>query len=191
MPTKKEKQPLSVTHPELAKEADGWDATKVFAHIGTGKKFRWKCSKGHSYEATLGNRVQHDSGCPYCSGHKVLPGFNDLTTTHPKLAQTADGWDPKTVSAGSHKKVNWICSTGHSFSAIVKSRVRNVDAGCPVCVNKKVLPGFNDLATTHPMIAKDADGWDPKTVVSGSNLSYFSQSILLSSGNNCLIGNIL
>jgi hypothetical protein len=169
VPSKKEKLPLSVTHPELAKEADGWDATEVFAHIGTGKKFRWKCSKGHRYEATLGNRVQHDSGCPYCSGHKVLSGFNDLATTHPKLAQTADGWDPKTVSAGSHKKVNWICSKGHSFSAIVKSRVRNVDGGCPVCDNKKVLPGFNDLATTHPMIAKDADGWDPRTFVSGSN----------------------
>lgn len=25
MPGKKEKQPLSVTHPELAMEADGWD----------------------------------------------------------------------------------------------------------------------------------------------------------------------
>ena len=25
MPGKKEKQPLSVTHPELAKEADGWN----------------------------------------------------------------------------------------------------------------------------------------------------------------------
>jgi len=25
VPTKKEKLPLSVTHPELAKEADGWD----------------------------------------------------------------------------------------------------------------------------------------------------------------------
>ena len=25
MPTKKEKQPLSVTHPDLAKEVDGWE----------------------------------------------------------------------------------------------------------------------------------------------------------------------
>lgn len=28
----------------------------------------------------------------------------------------------------------------------------------------KVLRGFNDLATTHPEIAKEADGWDPTTV---------------------------
>jgi hypothetical protein len=169
VPTMKEKQPLSVTHPELAKEADGWDPSQVFANIGTGKKMHWKCIKGHRYEATLGNRVRQKSGCPYCSGHKVLSGFNDLATTHPKLAQTAGGWDPKTLSAGSHKRVDWVCTKGHSFSAIVKSRIRNIDGGCPICDNKKVLPGFNDLATTHPLIAKEADGWDPKTLVAGSN----------------------
>jgi hypothetical protein len=172
-PEKKEPtKPLSVTHPKLANEADGWDPTKVFAHIGTGKKLNWKCIKGHRYAATLANRVNQKSGCPYCSGHKVLSGFNDLATTHPKLAQQADGWDPKTVSAGSHKKVNWFCVKGHPFSAIVKSRIRNTDGGCPICDNKKVLSGFNDLATTHPQIAKEADGWDPKTIVSGSNKKF-------------------
>jgi len=169
VPTKKVKQPLSVTHPDLAKSADGWDPTEVFAQIGTGRKFKWKCLEGHRYLATLGNRVLHKSGCPYCSGHKVLAGFNDLATTHPKIAKSADGWDPKTVSAGSHKKVNWVCNIGHSYAAIVKSRIRNVDGGCPICANKKVLAGFNDLATTHPLIAKEADGWDPKKVVAGSN----------------------
>lgn len=36
VPTKKEKQPLSVTHPELAKEADGWDTSEILA--GSHKK---------------------------------------------------------------------------------------------------------------------------------------------------------
>jgi len=166
------KKPLSKTHPKLAKEAYGWDSTQVFARIGTGRKLQWICRKGHKYQATLGNRVNHNSGCPYCSGHKVLPGFNDLATTHPLIAKKADGWDPREVSAGSHKKVNWVCIQGHSFSAIVKSRIRNPDGGCPFCDNKKVLPGFNDLATTHPLIAKEADGWDPRTTVSGSNKKF-------------------
>ncbi len=51
MPTKKEKQPLSVTHPELAKEANGWDpATLTF---GSGKKMSWKCPKGHVYQTSV------------------------------------------------------------------------------------------------------------------------------------------
>ncbi len=49
MPTKKEKQPLSVTHPELAKEADGWDPGKVTSGMHLPKK--WKCNKGHIWEA--------------------------------------------------------------------------------------------------------------------------------------------
>jgi hypothetical protein len=32
-----------------------------------------------------------------------------------------------------------------------------------------VLKGFNDLSTTHPEIAAQAVGWDPSTVIAGSN----------------------
>ena len=41
-PSKKEKLPLSVTHPELAKEADGWDPSEF--SYGSDKKVNWKCS---------------------------------------------------------------------------------------------------------------------------------------------------
>ena len=33
-----------------------------------------------------------DSGCPYCSGRKVLAGYNDLATTHPGIAAM---WHPR------------------------------------------------------------------------------------------------
>jgi len=36
--------------------------------------------------------------------------------------------------------------------------------GCPYCSNSLVLAGFNDLATTHPIIASEAVGWDPAQV---------------------------
>ena len=35
VPSKKEKQPLSVTHPELAKESDGWDPAEITAERPT------------------------------------------------------------------------------------------------------------------------------------------------------------
>ena len=54
MPTKKEKQPLSVTHPELAKEADGWDPSLVAA--GSHSKLNWKCNKGHIWLAAVQDR---------------------------------------------------------------------------------------------------------------------------------------
>jgi hypothetical protein len=44
MPGKKVKQPLSVTHPELAKEAVGWDPIEISA--GSNKKLEWVCKLG-------------------------------------------------------------------------------------------------------------------------------------------------
>jgi hypothetical protein len=38
---------------------------------------------------------------------------------------------------------------------------------CPTCKGRTVLAGFNDLATTHPELASQVDGWDPATVSKG------------------------
>jgi Zn finger protein HypA/HybF involved in hydrogenase expression len=155
---------LATTNPELAEEADGWDPTTLTS--GSNKKVGWRCEKGHTWIALLASRsVGH--GCPVCSGHQVQVGYNDLATTNPELAAQADGWDPTTVSAGSHKKVGWRCEMGHKWTVSVSDR--SVGHGCPMCSNKQVLAGYNDLATTNPELAAQADGWDPTTLTSGSN----------------------
>jgi hypothetical protein len=41
-------------------------------------------------------------------------------------------------------------------------------SGCPYCAHQKVLAGFNDLATMFPEVAKEAYGWNPATVMPGS-----------------------
>jgi hypothetical protein len=69
--------------------------------------------------------------------------------------------------AGNRKKVSWQCDLGHIWNASTASRTR-LSSGCPVCANLQVLKGFNDLATTHPEIAKEAFLWDPSEVVAGS-----------------------
>lgn len=165
VPGKKEKLLLSVTHPELAKEANGWDPSKpVISNVA---KVGWKCQYGHSYQSTISGRIQRNRGCPYCAGQKVLPGFNDFASSNPEAALETNGWDPSTISRNSSRKMSWRCSNGHVFEAFVYARARG-DA-CPVCSGRKVLSGFNDLRTTHPEIADQADGWDPSTVTRGSN----------------------
>jgi len=73
VPTKKEKQPLSVTHPGLAKEADGWDPSQFTS--GSNKKFGWICEIGHRWEAVIASRADLSRNCPYCSNKKILNGF--------------------------------------------------------------------------------------------------------------------
>jgi hypothetical protein len=155
---------LATKRPEIAKEAYGWDPSTV-TEGSTSKKQDWKCSEGHIYKAAVANRSR-GQGCPYCAFQKVLPGFNDLATTHPHLVAFVDGWDASSVIAGTDKKLTWKCELGHywkrSGTAMVGSK------GCPVCNGQQVLAGFNDLATMFPEIAKEAHGWDPTTVMPGS-----------------------
>jgi len=156
---------LATTHPEIAAEAFGWDPTMVSK--GSIAKKQWRCSNGHLYESTTNNRCT-GRGCPVCSGHAVQVGFNDLATTNPELALEADGWDPTTLTQGSHKKVGWKCFAGHQWVAEIASR--DDGNGCPICAGKSVLVGFNDLATTYPEVAAQADGWDPTTITAGSGV---------------------
>ena len=157
---------MATSHPELAAQADGWDPTSLVA--GTHKKLAWRCVLGHSWIAKGSDRASKGSGCPYCSNQSVLSGFNDMATTHPDLASQADGWDPSTVIAGTHRKLAWRCVLGHSWIAEGSYRASKGSA-CPYCSNQSVLPGFNDIATTHPELAIQADGWDPSTVIAGTH----------------------
>lgn len=156
---------LATTHPNIASEAYGWDATKVNA--GSNKKLSWKCESGHIWDAQPNGRVGANSGCPVCVNLKVLIGYNDLLTTHPKIAAQAHEWDPRTVVAGSNKSKLWKCEYGHIWKSPIIGRTSN-ESGCLVCINKQVHIGFNDLATTHPNVASEANGWDPKNVMAGS-----------------------
>ena len=63
---------------------------------------------------------------------------------------------PQTVSYGSQRKMWWHCEKGHSWQAPVYSRTGG--AGCPYYAGRKVLPGFNDLASKAPTVAAQ---WHP------------------------------
>jgi len=166
VPSKKEKLPLSVTHPELAKEADGWDPSLV-AHASH-KILNWICGEGHSFQIAVIKRTQRGNGCQVCSGRKVLKGVNDLATTHPELASEAFEWNPAEFVAGSKTSKNWVCKFGHHFQATIANRSGVNKSGCPICSGHKVLKGFNDLATINPLIASQAFGWDPESVTVGA-----------------------
>ena len=91
------------------------------------KKVWWLCSRGHSYEQTVERRTRRGSACYYCSGHKVLKGFNDLASVNPSLSVE---WHPSKnapltpyeVTAGSGKRVWWLCPIGHEYQATIHDR---------------------------------------------------------------------
>lgn len=154
---------LSTTHPDLASQSDGWDPDTIIS--GSHKILSWKCFLGHKWNAQVKSRALNGNNCPTCSGHVVLAGFNDLKTANPVLAKEAYGWDPSTVTPFSGQKVSWKCSSGHISQVKVADRSNGI--GCATCSGHRVLEGFNDLATTHPELVEEVDGWDPKTISKG------------------------
>lgn len=130
---------LSAANPEVAKE---WDfernapLTPELVSVGSERKVWWICPKGHRYDGTIVSRTQNNCGCPYCSGHRVLVGENDLQTTHPQLVEewhpTKNGsLKPTDVMKGSGKKVWWLGKCGHEWFAAISPRCNGV--GCPKC----------------------------------------------------------
>ena len=172
---------LAVTHPELAAE---WHPTKNGAltprkiSYGYDRKVWWLCERGHEWQAAPKTRARMKAGCPICANMAVLAGFNDLETLFPRIAAEwhptkNDALSPQQVVAGSHRTVWWQCPLGHEWRAEIVDRTRGIN-GCPYCVGKKVLEGFNDLATLEPQVAAE---WHPalngtltpQKVTAGSN----------------------
>jgi len=155
---------LARKFPEIAKEAYGWDPNEFSSKSGI--KLEWRCPVGHVYSSQISNRA-NGSNCPICLGRKILPGFNDLKTTHLEIASELINESPTKVSKGTKKKFDWACTKGHVFSATVYNRVAGY--GCPYCSGNKVLDGFNDLATTNPDLASELRSHDPRVISRGSH----------------------
>ena len=128
---------LGTTNPTLAQE---WNYEKneglTPANVtpNSNKKVWWICSRGHEWAARIYNRSK-GSGCPYCSGRQVIKGENDLQTINLAMALEWDyeknnGLTPSDILFGSHKKVWWKCSKGHSWYVSPSSRK---NTGCPIC----------------------------------------------------------
>ena len=139
---------------------------------GSNTSVQWRCPKCHGiWPAQVKGRTS-GLGCPYCAGRATLPGFNDLATVRPDLAaQLVDQSLAHILTAGSNHTVDWCCPTCHGvWPAMPNTRTRRNGTGCPYCAGTKSLPGFNDLAHTHPSLARElADPSTASSILSGSS----------------------
>lgn len=133
---------------------DGTHSNIDQVSFGSGKKFNWRCSKGHEWISTIKNRTSNNSGCPYCfkngqseiASKARLSNENSLKTwclSNGEFGkQLMTEWTGKCddgshyeidkVARGSRKKFKWICSKGHNWSTTVVGRTSR-KTGCPYC----------------------------------------------------------
>lgn len=152
---------LATTHPELAAElVDPQQGLTLSA--GSNAAVQWQCSTDstHRWQAMVCNRTSAKaSGCPHCSGRAITAGRNDLATLHPVLsAELVDLQQAHGMAPRSHTPLMWRCLDDDrhpAYSATPANRTARRPRGCPVCSNRTVVEGVNDLATTHPELAAE------------------------------------
>ncbi len=96
---------------------------------------------------------------------------SDLMKWWDEVANADNGLFADKLSVGSNKIAHWRCSNGHKWSDVIHKFVKRLR--CPICCNKRVLRGVNDLPTLFPNLAKEWDeeanaGLDIHSFVIGS-----------------------
>ena len=131
---------LMTIRPDIAKEWDYIDngslkPSNVMSK--SSKKVWWIGKCGHKWQSKIYDRtrstkkdskgrVKKATGCPYCSNHKVLAGFNDLATKRPDIVkfwnyEKNNNLKPSEVLPGSHKKVWWTDNIGNEWFREIRS----------------------------------------------------------------------
>lgn len=153
----------------------------------------WKCPTGlHSYPAPIFFRTTNNTGCCYCSGHKVLKGFNDFATKCPELLKE---WNyeknilsPFEFTRTSHKKVWWHCSKcSGDYESFISDRVSK-HSGCPYCFGRLPILGQTDLVSwcKNNSMQFLLEDWDySKNMKIPSDYSYGSNQVVYWKCHRC------
>ncbi|MBE6422331.1 MAG: hypothetical protein E7024_02580 [Succinivibrio dextrinosolvens] len=150
---------LTVTNPKITLD---WNMSKngnltpdMFTKNSRYKAW-WKC---HICGKEIHKEIKSYAGCINCKKQLILNERN-MTITHPQLFRE---WNykrnlnisPENYLSSSSQNVWWICNKcGYEWKARISNRAI-LNRACPCCSNKVVVKGKNDLATTHPDIAKE------------------------------------
>lgn len=155
---------LCTTHPDTAKwwhPTMNGDFLPQHTKAGSQKRVWWVGACGHEWKAKIAHRATAKSGCPYCSGNKLLVGFNDLLTTHPDVAAewhpTRNTITPQGVMRGNKTKVWWLCGVGHEYESTPNARTNPANEnGCPDCAAAAMSDGTSDMEKVVAQVVMSA-----------------------------------
>lgn len=152
---------------KFPKIAEEWHPTKNLPlkpdeiSISSKERVWWQCKNNpsHIWQVSVSTRVFSKSKCPICTKVIQKPySLPPLIVQYPELAKqwhpTKNGdLTPAEISAGSSRKVWWVCSNNptHEWLATVNNRAKG--RGCPICARTATSP-VNSLASRFPNIAK-------------------------------------
>jgi hypothetical protein len=125
----------------LAKRYDGQCLSTKYVNNRT--KLRWRCAKGHEWEATPNGIKNNDHWCPACGSARRASAQSLTIKQMQILAEKHDGVCLSTVYVNSYTKLRWRCVEGHEWEATPSAMKLRVKTGywclkCPRVAQRPV-----------------------------------------------------
>jgi Zn finger protein HypA/HybF involved in hydrogenase expression len=98
-------------------------------YLGAHAKLKWRCSKGHEWEARP-NAIRRGNWCPTCSGKrkKTIDAMQEVARDRGGECLSAQYTNCK-------NKLQWRCAKGHEWEATPDNIVQG--KWCPYCAGKR------------------------------------------------------
>lgn len=152
-------------------------------------KFWWKCKRCGEQWQMSAYVASNGRGCPLCTKERAkrermkVSAESSLAMNRPDLMLLWNmdrnvGYDPSEVAAKSNFRFWWKCDKGHEWQAAPNDMHDTIECHCPICADRKLLTGYNDLETKFPEIASEFDcekngGIKPSEVKYNSSTRYW------------------
>ena len=120
---------------------------------GIEKRIRYLCHKCHTIQEPVALSLLVGNGCAVCG--KKQSGITQRKSKQQfidELTQLGGDIIPLGEYVTINTKMDFMCAHGHVWTTTPGSVLSGT--GCPYCSNRKVLDGYNDIATTSPDIFK-------------------------------------
>lgn len=150
---------FAALHPELMDEYDSENIIDPFTVSEfSGKIVKWRCrnNKNHSWETNFGSRANGIGGCKICRGYNYGKMFYEEHTEFEQFYDLKKNERPfNSYSNASNEVVWWRCSNNHSFQWPIIYFSRTNRFSCPICDNRQLAQGINDLETCDRELSQE------------------------------------
>lgn len=152
---------FAALHPEVMDEFSHDNEIDPFTVTEkSGLNVSWICRNNpeHKWMATFYSRANGQGGCNICRGYNYGIMFYEEHSDFEKYYDTENNERPFTsYSNRSNEYVWWKCDKNHSFKWSIINFSRGGTFKCPICSNRQLLVGENDLKSQYPDLALEFD----------------------------------
>ena len=121
-------------------------------YVGVNTKIKCRCIKHNLVYWVAPSSLLNNIGCKKCGHERTVASQKK---SHEQFVIEVQDLDPTTtvlgVYTGAFTLIDFMCSKGHTY------KMRPIDflhgERCPYCASRKILIGYNDIATTRPDVA--------------------------------------